>query len=254
MKEIKNENLLKALFEGDGEDFDHLINEEIALGFTGLELAKYLGKKKFLEKFSPPQDETKIKILFPNSSLRQKISKDNFFHLTGIEWIDGLYFDSFFILKQVIKRCPWLLSCYSFAKECYVLPAEELVKLHSGVFADVTIVWMNEEIGYGLINNKPLKENEWIGVYAGEVRKMPFWRPDPNGYCLHYPTNWYTVGTYLVDASKKGNYARFINHSDRPNICWSSFIYKGVIHFILRAKTEIERGSFLTVDYGPFFW
>lgn len=52
----------------------------------------------------------------------------------------------------------------------------------------------------------------------------------------------------IVDATKKGNYARFINHSCNPNTFSAVNIRKGRIFYY--ALRDIKPGEELTIDYN----
>jgi SET domain-containing protein len=53
----------------------------------------------------------------------------------------------------------------------------------------------------------------------------------------------------VIDATTRGNQARFVNHSCEPN-CISKVLYiHGQKHIIIYAQRAIEKGEELTYDY-----
>ena len=59
---------------------------------------------------------------------------------------------------------------------------------------------------------------------------------------------------FTIDSEMQGNYTRFINHSETPNVESRSFFYDGVFHIAFRTIREIEVGEELTYDYGEIYW
>lgn len=220
-------------------------------GFTAQELAHFLGKRRCVELLCPNESEVSIKIVWPGRAVLQRYHPEGFFQQTGMRWCTQLYFSSYSALGKTVSRCPKALCQQN---QGIGQNEKNIQQLLAGSFADVTIVWMGEFMGFGLMTNRALNPGDWVGAYTGEVRPLPFFQADPNNYCLHYPTSWWPPTTYVVDAQSFGNYSRFINHSDQANLSFSCLMYKKLTHFILQANQTIARGSFLTVDYGPNFW
>jgi len=225
-------------------------------GFTAEDIANFLGKKQCLRLLSRGEErgEKEVKIVWPNHSVLQRYSPEELGEKIGISWCSHLLFPSYRSLVAAVRRFPLLMRVRWLFPECYQLEEEDCKALMEGAVADVTIVWVDERWGFGLVSNRDLQEGDWVGAYTGMVRPIPLWHPDPNGYCLRYPTWWIEMRTYVIDSQKYGNATRFVNHSENPNLAFSCLVYKRLLHFVLRAARFIPRGTMLTMDYGSDYW
>lgn len=133
-------------------------------------------------------------------------------------------------------------------------------------------------LGYGIFLHpkaKPLLKGELIGPYAGEVSLVPQNAPDDSAYAFeplsaitltreeqallgnaqrYHPKRLYWLN---IDATKKGNFTRFINHSEKPNLIAELFsippntfgLAPAPIEVIYLTKKTIQPGEQLLVDY-----
>ncbi len=141
-------------------------------------------------------------------------------------------------------------------------------------------------LGYGIFLHpkaKPLVKGEWVAPYSGEVSFVPQYLPDDAVYAFapisdiqltqkehalldqkqsFHPTRLYQLN---IDAAKKGNFTRFINHSDKPNIVAEFFkipsnsygLFPSPLEVVFMAKKTIHPGEQLLVCYegdGPSYW
>jgi hypothetical protein len=133
-------------------------------------------------------------------------------------------------------------------------------------------------LGYGIFLHpkaKPILKGQIIAPYAGEVLFVPQNLPDDSLYAFepisniilnkeeqahfdahhrYHPRRFYSMH---VDAAKKGNFTRFINHSAKPNIVAEFFsippnsfgLAPSPIDVVYVAKRTIHPGEQLLVSY-----
>jgi len=56
-------------------------------------------------------------------------------------------------------------------------------------------------------------------------------------------------GSFVIDATRKGNVARYVNHSCGPNCEPRLVVADGKHHIVLVSKTAINKGEELCYDY-----
>jgi len=112
---------------------------------------------------------------------------------------------------------------------------------------------VNSLVGLGVFARKKLKPLTFIGQYSGIVRPRNKKKDDLNDYIFRYVDSRFSV-PYVIDAEKKGNLCRFLNHSDQPNLLSRSLVLGDSYHVIFYSKEIIEEGEQLTYDYGPYYW
>lgn len=127
-------------------------------------------------------------------------------------------------------------------------------KMEEAAIPDITIQWLGAKKGYGVITNEKIKKWGFVGEYTGLVRRRRIIFPDLNDYCFMYPREWLSLKPFTIDSEKEGNFTRFINHSDFPNLESVGVFYDGCMHIIFRAIKDIEIGTELSYDYGDVYW
>lgn len=253
--------LQKAVIDNDAAVVKKLIDcgeggsplDQCGDGFNALELAKFLGADACMEALG---------ILRPASFLIKKrgaskleaISKEAFEQMFNITYRPSLYFASYSSLQNIIKTRPYILRSRRIAFENYALTEKYLPELSKGGAVAVSIRWVNEEKEYGLFAEKDLTKGEFVGEYAGLVRRIKRLAPNLNAYCLHYPTRFWSIEYTVIDALHDGNLMRFINHGDTPNLRPLCLVDRGLLRMVFVAAGNIPKGAELLFDYGPDFW
>lgn len=169
-------------------------------------------------------------------------------------YVSALEFDNYEIEQWVRKKCLWAYKRGYIDKLQIWLGKFHAKEIAQELTPDVTIKWINDEIGYGMITNQSIKPWAYIGEYAGLLRRRNLFYRNINDYCFMYPRRWLTTKPLTIDSEKQGNVMRFINHSDSPNLESLSVFYDGTFRIIFRAIRKIAAGEELTYDYGGIYW
>jgi hypothetical protein len=225
---------------------ENLISKN-TLNFTALELSRYLGCPLL-------QPNKTIKLLKNGEAQVQELTTEEFETFFSVRYLFDLNFQNYDFFKKSRFNCPYLLRLPLLTPENYDLMRIFFKEIATGESADVTIQWINKEIGYGLFSNKELPIGSFVGEYTGRVRRFYRRTPKENIYCFHYPTRLWSLQYSLVDAMCEGNEMRFINHSDSPNLEPACLVDRGILHIVFLACKLIAKGEQLTFDYGDDFW
>lgn len=171
-----------------------------------------------------------------------------------IEYIQVLEFMSascYIMLKKEVERMP---------KE-----NEEVVKaswfgsffkkeIEEGYLAKLSLKWINGQVGYGVFARSGLNEGAYVGEYVGEVKKYFPLRMRRNDYLGELRLSCNHALKFIIDAERRGNLMRCVNHSVNPNLEPITVILKGMMHVIFVAKKKIEAGEQITFNYGQSYW
>jgi uncharacterized protein len=177
-----------------------------------------------------------------------------FEQIMGVAYLSQLEFIAPLLHEKIDRRCAkedqkkwidprqkWLGSYYS-------------QEIRKASHPDVTIRWISPALGYGVFSNRAIPRHGYIGEYTGIVRKRHLFGRLKNLYCFDYTIGFGRATPYVIDAEKYGNFSRYINHSDNPNVETASVLCDGIMHMILYAITDIPEGSQLCCNYGEKYW
>lgn len=231
-----------------------LLTQQNSLGFTALDLARLLDKKRCVEILQPDKTTKTIKLVLKGHNIVSKCTIKQFEDYMGIKYLSHLHFANYDFLKEIIRNCPWILKSSYWGEENRKFGTHFQHEINSGTTADLTICWIDDFLEYGVFANQELPAGSYIGEYTGVVRRLNRFHPDHNAYCFHYPTRFWSWKYFMIDALFEGNEMRFINHSNNPNLQPQCIVDRGVLHFVFFAAQHIDKGSQLTFNYGPDYW
>ncbi|KAK9448900.1 uncharacterized protein V1518DRAFT_416628 [Limtongia smithiae] len=125
------------------------------------------------------------------------------------------------------------------------------VNLQRGVGRRV-IVGPSVVSGWGLFMGEPIKQDEFLGEYKGELisqdeaeRRGKIY--DKRGVSFLFES----TKDQCVDATRAGNKLRFINHSRQNPNCHARILFVNGVHRIsFFTKRRIKEGEELFIDYG----
>lgn len=106
--------------------------------------------------------------------------------------------------------------------------------------------------GYGLYALEDIEAHEFVIEYIGEIvrfiiadqREIQYTRQGMGDSYL-FRLDWVNV----VDATRKGAVARFVNHSCQPNLVAKNIVVEGQTKIVFYSKEAIRKGEELTYDY-----
>lgn len=193
-------------------------------------------------------------LIYRNSENRvYKISIEDFEKRVGIRYVNALIFEKEEYREKLIKKAQkklkhppvrqmnaWTLALHQKAIEH---PKEDLFYIR----------WINSYLGYGVFAAQDIPALCYIGEYTGLVRKRRFHKYRFNDYVFGYVAAGKNT-PYIIDAKEQGNFSRFINHSDAPNLTSRWVVKEGLTHIILFANKFIPKDKQLSYDYGDTYW
>ena len=195
-----------------------------------------------------------IPVLVCNCSEVQNLTLPEFKQTMGVDYICELQFathaieDKIFQLCEKADRKKWIDPRQKWLGSYYGQDIEQFI------VSPTTIAWIDPTFGYGVFANQAIPRHAFVGEYTGIVRKRQFFGRWKNRYCFDYTIGFDRKTPYVIDAKARGNFSRYINHSDHPNLETASVLYKGMMHVIFYAIVDIPQGAQLCYDYGVKYW
>lgn len=119
-----------------------------------------------------------------------------------------------------------------------------------------TKLFRTEGRGWGLLADENIKAGQLIIEYCGEVISSEEAKKRSQAYEAHGLKDAYIISldaNYFIDATRKGSFARFINHSCCPNCETRKWQVLGETRVGIFAKQDIFAGMELAYDYN-FEW
>lgn len=183
----------------------------------------------------------------------QVLSLEEFEKINGAQWKTKLEFESPEILSDLLRRGEKLYEKGELTLEQIWLGKYFKKEIFSAESPSVTLRYINPQLGWGVFAAQNIKKMQFIAEYVGKVRKRKK-EDEKNAYCFEYVVTPGIQTPYTIDASEQGSLARYINHSDHPNLEASLATFEHLSHVILYAKEPIAKGTQLCYDYGPDYW
>ena len=129
------------------------------------------------------------------------------------------------------------------------------------------IRWLYEydnKIGYGLFADADMKQGDYLMEFTGVVKKCTATEPcESNKICDQANKSWswsYLWGdsafpdSTCLDSSTHGNAARFLNHSDDPNVKVEKVFHQGSWHIVYILTQDVKQGKQFFGNYGEGYF
>ncbi|GAU98789.1 hypothetical protein RvY_09886 [Ramazzottius varieornatus] len=158
--------------------------------------------------------------------------------------------DSWVEKHRVLYECSEFCKC---GPQCLTRSAQLGLRTQLEVFK-------TSRKGWGVRSLRNVQKGSFIVEYAGVMTES-------KDYAVFAESDWYSFDitsedgptNFFIDASKKGNVARFINHGCDPNLLAVHVFYDDNnpvmgMHICLYATRDIKEKEELTFDYGSEYW
>ncbi|KAJ3161712.1 histone methyltransferase set2 [Geranomyces michiganensis] len=138
--------------------------------------------------------------------------------------------------------------------ECSACPAGQFCqnrKFQTRDYAPIE-VFETEKKGFGLRATAPIPSGSFVIEYCGEVITAAMFKKRTQEYDKDGVKHFYFMSlksNEYLDAAKKGNMSRFMNHSCDPNCALHKWIVGDSWRIGMFTLTDIEVGQELTFDY-----
>lgn len=106
------------------------------------------------------------------------------------------------------------------------------------------VVRARKGAGLGLVTREPIQKGKFVIEYTGPILSSKAADAKGGKYLFDINSKW------TIDGSVRGNVARYINHSCKPN-CESRVMGKRVKIYSLK---NIKAGEEITYDYGDEYF
>ncbi|KAJ3283076.1 histone methyltransferase set2 [Borealophlyctis nickersoniae] len=113
-------------------------------------------------------------------------------------------------------------------------------------------VFKTEKKGFGLRARSPINAHAFVIEYCGEVISTSIFKKRTQEYSEMGVKHFYFMSLQsneFIDASKKGNISRFMNHSCSPNCALTKWMVGSQCRIGIFALRNIAQGEELTFDY-----
>ncbi len=219
-------------------------------GHTPEDLAKLLGRKGYEISSNNP---CTMKVYRTKQKSFDTFSKQQIQEHFKFKYTDYLIYKNPRLLKWTTRKCHKVLQEISIKwKNHWTVSMYERDYLSKRI-PEVYVKWVDPLIGYGLFAGSDIAQYSYIGEYTGIIKRRQTRKDLENDYIFGYITGPYET-PFVIDARNQGNFTRFINHSDDPNLFSTWMISEGICHVILFAARFIPKDTQLTYDYGPNYW
>lgn len=232
--------------------FNHDFKTQNKYGQTPYDLAFLLGRK-VIHKEAPHIQTHTLKVFKTKEQVFETFSKEQIQEHFNIKYTDDLIYKNPRFLKWTTRKCYKLLQDTALKWKNHWTVCMHERDFREKKLPEVYIKWTNPLIGYGLFAGDDIAQYSYIGEYTGIVKKRQTKKDLENDYIFGYVTGPFET-PFVIDARDMGNFTRFINHSETPNLFSTWMISGGICHIILFASRFIPKDAQLTYDYGPNYW
>uniref|UniRef100_A0A914ZC83 Histone-lysine N-methyltransferase n=1 Tax=Panagrolaimus superbus TaxID=310955 RepID=A0A914ZC83_9BILA len=124
-------------------------------------------------------------------------------------------------------------------------------RLESNLSVHQLQIFKHPTMNHGVRSLTDISKDQLVCEFVGEImRKNTYLKRLETAQTFPHYGIELIPGSYVIDASKKGNLSRFMNHSCQPNCIMQRWIVRGEQRIGIFALTNIEAGVELTYNYS----
>ena len=156
-------------------------------------------------------------------------------------------------------QCDELSQCMNRLLQIECLPTQcragsrcQNQRFQNQQYANIDIVQTNKK-GFGVRAGEDLLADEFVYEYVGEVIGPSLFQKRIRDYATQGIKHFYFMALdrdVFIDATKKGGWARFLNHSCNPNCVVAKWSVGNKQRMGIFAKRNIKKGEELTFNYN----
>lgn len=227
----------------------HLKFKSNSFGLTPYELSLFLPRKEITSFLHAPVSASfcsQPNVTIPNC--------EESAHFKEIEFLSQPVFENEQIMRKVLMQSKKVKEEDRIPNERIWMGVYFDEEIAKGSCPSVSIRYINEKIKFGVFADKRIPPCAFVGEYTGVIQERKKKELKNKVYSLRYPVWDEKRCHFVVNAEKKGNFTRFINHSANPNLGLQSVYWRGMPRMIFISLKDIAKDSQLTFNYGSLFW
>ena len=222
-------------------------------GMSSIDLAHFLNRNSLLYLLEKKKVPSPFLIYRNRDRKMYAIPLALFEKKIQITYIDYLEFEHPDFLKWALRKGFKRLRREKIRKMNRWMLALHKKGIFSPRYHHIYVRYIDTYLGYGVFAAHNISALSYIGEYTGVVKRRKRFRNRLNDYVFGYMAGP-KDSPFVIDAKEKGNFTRFINHSDAPNLSSRWVIAGGITRIIFFANQFIPKGKQLTYDYGKYYW
>jgi len=195
-----------------------------------------------------------IKILFKDSKEIVVAPISEFEKRLNLRYTKSLKFQKENYLSKTLKQSKKAMKRKDLSIRENWLGVRFKKEISDGYQSNISIRWIDDVLGYGVFAEEDMAISTYIGEYTGLVRKRRRRHDRKNDYCFEYTIGDWVYNPFIIDAKEQGNFTRFINHGEIPNVASLSVYVNEIMHIIFIVLEPIKAGEQLRYHYGDTFW
>ncbi|MGR3951645.1 MAG: SET domain-containing protein [Chlamydia sp.] len=180
----------------------------------------------------------------------------------------------FFYIGQVCHRRLWPFPFFESYEslDCFIkwgerafsiierqvphLEDSEMFDLCYNRFSKVSVKWISDRKGFGLVANRDLPKGERIGIYTGLIRPYSKKNRSTGPYVASFSTPFQSIFFFLspkwvVDANMCGSIMRYMNHEKKdPAAEYELFFWRRLPLMGIITVKEIYKYEEISINYG----